>query len=248
MNHLHRFKVLTLSTCFVLITACSHTPQSPKQELIPKEVVKKEQVIKQTNKIAVIEPVVSTDNIEQSIEYKNFVKEKGKAIKSRASTSYHKGIQYKSFIESVAEKHDLPEEIYALAAIESDFNPKIKSSVNSATGMWQLMPALGRDMGLVVNKKVDERKDWKKSTEAALKHLGDTKERFQSEELAVLSYYSGVGKVNKAVKKNNSNDIWVLLEDKQSFGKTEREFMYKYMAYAKEFKKLNNHYDKLATK
>lgn len=248
MNHLNRFKVLTLSTCFVLITACSHTPKSPTQELIPKEVVKKEQVVKQPSKIAVIDPVVSTDNAEKSIEYKTFVKEKGKAIKSRASMSYHKGIQYKSFIESVADKHDLPEEIYALAAIESDFNPKIKSNVNSATGMWQLMPALGRDMGLVVNKKVDERKDWKKSTEAALKHLGDTKERFQSDELAILSYYSGVGKVNKAVKKNNSNDIWVLLEDKESFGKTEREFMYKYMAYAKEFKKLNNHYDSLATK
>lgn len=103
-------------------------------------------------------------------------------------------------------------------------------------------------MGLVVNKKVDERKDWKKSTEAALRHLGDTKERFQSDELAVLSYYSGVGKVNKAVKKNNSNDIWVLLEDKSSFGKGEREFMFKYMTYAKEFRKLNNQYDQLATK
>jgi hypothetical protein len=248
MNHLHRFKVFTLSTCLVLITACSHTPQSQQQDVIAKKVVKQEQVVKPVNKVALIETDYKKDNTQYSAEYKTFVKENGKAIKTRASKSYHKGIQYKDFIESIAEKHDLPEEIYALAAIESDFNPKIKSSVNSATGMWQLMPALGRDMGLVVNKKVDERKDWKKSTEAALRHLGDTKERFQSDELAVLSYYSGVGKVNKAVKKNNSNDIWVLLEDKSSFGKGEREFMFKYMTYAKEFRKLNNQYDQLATK
>lgn len=248
MNHLQRFKVFTLSTCVVLITACSHTPQIQQQDMIPKQVVKQEQVLKPANKVALIETEYKKDNTEYSAEYKTFVKENGKAIKTRASKSYHKGIQYKEFIESIAEKHDLPEEIYALAAIESDFNPKIKSSVNSATGMWQLMPALGRDMGLVVNKKVDERKDWKKSTEAALRHLGDTKERFQSDELAVLSYYSGVGKVNKAVKKNNSNDIWVLLEDKSSFGKGEREFMFKYMTYAKEFRKLNNQYDQLATK
>jgi len=250
MNHLQRFKVLTLSTCFVLITACSHTPPSQIQEVMPKEVVKKEQAVKQHNKVAVIEsvPTNTNENTQVSTEYKTFVNKNGKAIAKRASNSYHKGIQYKSFIESVAEKHDLPEEIYALAAIESDFNPKIRSSVNSATGMWQLMPALSRDMGLVVNKKVDERKDWKKSTEAALKHLGNSKERFQSEELAVLSYYSGVGKVNKAVTKNNSNDIWVLLQDKETFGKSEREFIYKYIAYAKEFKKLNNHYDQIATK
>lgn len=248
MNHLQRFKVFTLSACVVLITACSHTPQSQQQDMISKQVVKQEQVVKPVNKVALIETEYKKDNTEYSAEYKSFVKENGKAIKVRASKSYHKGIQYKGFIESVAERHDLPEEIYALAAIESDFNPKIKSSVNSATGMWQLMPALGRDMGLVVNKRVDERKDWKKSTEAALRHLGDTKERFQSDELAVLSYYSGVGKVNKAVKKNKSNDIWVLLQDKESFGKGEREFMFKYMAYAKEFRKLNNHYDQLATK
>lgn len=247
MNHLRRFKVLTLSTCFVLITACSHTPPSPTQEVIPKDVVKKEQVVTPSNKVANLE-TVPTSKTAHSAEYKTFVKVNGNAIAKRASKSYHKGIQYKSYIESVAEKHDLPEEIYALAAIESDFNPKIRSRVNSATGMWQLMPALSRDMGLVVNKKVDERKDWKKSTEAALKHLGNTKERFQSEELAVLSYYSGVGKVNKAVAKNNSNDIWVLLQDKETFGKSEREFMYRYMAYAKEFKKLNTHYDSVATK
>lgn len=241
MTPIQHFKIIALSTFFVLTSACSHVTVEIPNKTTP--VVKTE--IPEVKKITPLKQANVTPNdhhqviVEESLaDYKKFVKKNQKTIASRAKKSYNKGYSYKGYIEKVAEKNNLPEEIFALAAIESDFNVKAKS-ISRASGMWQLMPSLGRQMGLTVNSKVDERNDWKKSTEAALKHLGKTKQRFDSEEIAILSYYSGVWKVNKAIEKNNSKNIWVLLNDSESFGKGERAYMYKYMAYAEEFKKLN---------
>jgi membrane-bound lytic murein transglycosylase D len=258
MTRMNKIKLITLSTCVMLVSACSNVPATPKTDIdlathtvvIKPEVltqikIKTEELDKTNNEV--VEVKKDELNIQYPEDYHNFVQKKGKAISSRAIQYYNKGYEYKSYIETVAEKNDLPEEIFALAAMESNFNTKIKSN-SGALGMWQLMPALGRDMGLVVNGNVDERKDWKKSTDAALEHLGQTKVKFQSDELAILSYYSGVGKVNKAVKRNNTTDVWVLLQDKRAFSKSEKEYLYTYMAYAKEFKKLNSKYDKYASK
>lgn len=252
MTSINKLKLLTASSFLVLISACSHVQTTDVNPTTVTPMTEKETPAKTkhipTNGEMIVECENSNnENYQTSYEYENFLKRNGKSLAARAAQSYHKGYTYKNYIETVAEKHNLPEEIYALAAIESDFNPKIKSNTNNATGMWQLMPKLGRDMGLVVNKKVDERKDWKKATEAALRHLGKSKDRYQSDELAVLAYYSGVGKVDKAIKKNDTNDIWVLLQDNKTFGKSEKDFIYKYMAYAEEFKKLNAKYDKVAT-
>lgn len=248
MNHRQKFKVLALASVIMLTSACSHTQQLPAPDPAPHDVaVTQEKTIKSLPKIQITEDSVE-EHLPHLVDYNNYMKKNGAQLKQRAYKSYKAGSQYKSYIEEVAERNKLPDEIYALAAIESGYNPKARSQANSASGMWQLMKPLGRDMGLKINAKVDERMDWKKSTNAALKHLGQSQKRYKDDKLAVLAYYSGVGTVDKAIKKHNTKDVMVLLQDKTFFSKGHREFMYNYIAYEKEYKKLNEKYERVATK
>jgi len=248
MNQRKNLKVLTLASIIMLTSACSTTKSLPAPDPAPHDVVvKQEKVIKKQPKIEITEVDVS-DPSPHLADYNEYMKKNSAQLKQRAYKSYKAGIQYKSYIEEVAERNKLPDEIYALAAIESGYNPKARSKANSASGMWQLMKPLGRDMGLKINAKVDERMDWKKSTNAALKHLGQSQKRYKDDKLAVLAFYSGVGAVDKAIKKHKTKDVMVLLQDKTFFSKGHREFMYNYLAYEKEYKKLNDRYDKVASK
>lgn len=75
-----------------------------------------------------------------------------------------------SLIDNVLTQHDIPKELKYLAVIESALNNKAISRAG-AVGPWQLMGPTARLMGITVNKKRDDRKDWYKSTTAAAKYL-----------------------------------------------------------------------------
>lgn len=88
----------------------------------------------------------------------SFVKGNRADLVRQAEFSYNNGLQYREFIEQRAAKYKIPREIYALAAVESSFNPKAVSHAN-AKGMWQFMKGTGSDMGLNVGGTYDERHD-----------------------------------------------------------------------------------------
>ena len=82
------------------------------------------------------------------------------------------GGPYFSLIEKILTEYGLPKELKYLAVIESDLKPSAVSRVG-AKGPWQLMPQTARDLGLKVNRNVDERKNYVKSTRAAALYLRD---------------------------------------------------------------------------
>jgi len=170
----------------------------------------------------------------------SYVKNNREKLVSQAKFAYDSGFQYREFIEKKASEYSIPREIYALAAVESSFNPKAVSQAN-AKGMWQFMKGTGSDMGLDVYAKIDERHDWKKSTEAAMKYiklLAD--DNFQGNyELAVLSYNAGVGKVKRAIVKHQTADVWVLIQDKDLFRTESREYLLRFIAYINYFRYLD---------
>lgn len=252
MNNLQRFKTLTFSTLVVLISACSSIPPESKNEAVNTQTpATQTKPVKLQRSEVIVKNEIKHENdvlVQKSMdEYHHYLKKNGNSISARAKKAYNQGYSYKGYIEKAAEKNKLDIEIYALPAIESNYNPSVISKSN-AGGMWQMMPSFGKTMGLVVNKKVDERKNWKKSTDTALKYLGKSKAKFKSDELAVLSYYTGHYKIQKAIEKNNTHNIWVLLQDDDMFGKAERDYIFKYMAYAEQYKKLNDMDSKVATK
>ncbi len=108
--------------------------------------------------------------------------------------------KYDDMILAKLDKRNMPRELIYLAMIESNFNPTARSRVK-AVGMWQFMSATARQYGLSVGRRVDERKDPARATDAALTYLSQLHDRFGSWYLAAAAYNSGAGTVSKAMRK-----------------------------------------------
>jgi membrane-bound lytic murein transglycosylase D len=69
-------------------------------------------------------------------------------------------------------------------------------------GLWQFMPATGKDFQLTQNVFRDERRDVLQSTDAALDYLQRLHKQFGSWDLALAAYNWGAGNIAKAQKRN----------------------------------------------
>lgn len=107
--------------------------------------------------------------------------------------------QYFPVFEYYLEKHGMPESLKYLAVAESMLVPRAVSGA-SAAGLWQLMPATARSMGLRVDGVVDERLDLYLSTEAAVIMLKGLHEQFGDWHLALAAYNCGPGRVRRAIR------------------------------------------------
>lgn len=101
------------------------------------------------------------------------------------------------------EKRGMPTELALLPFIESAFNPQAMSSAR-ASGMWQFMPATGRDFKLKQNMFHDERRGVLDSTDAALAYLEKLYGMFGDWQLALAAYNWGEGSVQRAIKKQEA--------------------------------------------
>ena len=121
---------------------------------------------------------------------------------------------YMPIFDETFNKHDLPEELKAMAIIESAMNPLAVSRAG-AKGMWQFMYATAKMYGLHIDSFVDERMDPFKSADAAARYLQDAYEIFGDWSLAIASYNCGAGNVNKAIRRSGGKrafwDIWPYL-------------------------------------
>jgi len=105
---------------------------------------------------------------------------------------------YMPIIQEAFDRYELPEELKALAVIESALNPCAVSRVG-AKGMWQFMYNIGKRYGLQIDSFVDERMDVYKSADAAARYLRDHYKIFGDWSLAIASYNCGAGNVRKAI-------------------------------------------------
>ncbi len=117
-------------------------------------------------------------------------------------------------IVNEVQRRDIPLEIALLPMIESNFEPKAISR-SGAGGLWQIMPATGRILGLKQDHWYDGRKDVKKSTIAALSHLQYLHRLFDEDWLLALAAYNcGERRVQNAIKQNKKlqkpTDFWHL--------------------------------------
>ncbi len=111
------------------------------------------------------------------------------------------GKYYMPIFEEILNKYDMPEELKAMAVIESALNPRAVSRAG-AKGMWQFMYATAKMYGLHIDSFVDERLDPIKSAEAAAQYLQDSYEIFGDWNLAIASYNCGAGNVNRAIRRS----------------------------------------------
>lgn len=117
---------------------------------------------------------------------------------------------YMPKFQEVLNKYDLPEELKAMAIIESALNPVAVSRVG-AKGMWQFMYSTAKYYGLHIDSFVDERLDPFKSADAAARYLQDAYDIFGDWNLAIASYNCGAGNVSKAIRRSGgSRDFWTI--------------------------------------
>lgn len=121
---------------------------------------------------------------------------------------------YMPIFQETFDRYNLPEELKAMAIIESALNPRAESRAG-AKGMWQFMYGTAKQYGLHIDSFVDERMDPVKSADAAARYLRDAYDIFGDWNLAIASYNCGAGNVNRAIRRSGGSrafwDIWPFL-------------------------------------
>jgi membrane-bound lytic murein transglycosylase D len=117
--------------------------------------------------------------------------------------------RWRPMMEEALRRAHLPLGLIYVSMIESGYDPYDRSHAG-AVGLWQFMPENSKIYGLRVDYWVDERRDPEKSTAAAMRYLGDLKERFGAWPLALAAFNAGYGAVLRSMQKYNSNDYWEL--------------------------------------
>lgn len=112
-----------------------------------------------------------------------------------------RGSRYLYHIVEEVEKRGMPTELALLPFIESAYNPQAVSSAK-ASGMWQFVPATGREYALKQNVFRDDRRDVLASTQAALDYLDKLHTMFGDWHLALAAYNWGQGNVQRAISRN----------------------------------------------
>ncbi|MEO6662278.1 MAG: transglycosylase SLT domain-containing protein [Rubrivivax sp.] len=113
-----------------------------------------------------------------------------------------RGGRYLFHIVEEVQRRGLPTELALLPFIESAFNPQAVSTAR-ASGMWQFMPATGKDFELHQNLFRDDRRDVLASTKAALDYLQQLNKLFDGDwQLTLAAYNWGQGNVQRAVDRN----------------------------------------------
>lgn len=144
--------------------------------------------------------------------------------------SLHRGARYLPMVHSVFRQEGLPLDLAYLAIVESGFKNNALSRA-SARGMWQFMPATGREHGLEQNWFIDERSDPEKSTRAAAQYLKTLNRMFDGDwNLAMASYNAGPGRLQRAIRTSKVNDYWKLTETSRYLPKETRNYVPMIMA------------------
>jgi membrane-bound lytic murein transglycosylase D len=106
--------------------------------------------------------------------------------------------RYFPYLERRLKERRMPDDIKYVVVVESSFRTYAVSSAK-AVGPWQFMEKTAKRYGLKVNKQIDERLNFEKSTEAALDYLTDLYKMFGNWTLAMASYNCGEERVSNNI-------------------------------------------------
>ncbi len=159
--------------------------------------------------------------IKESLEKEFFA---NKSWKNSSLALFHKAQKWFPLIEPILKQEGVPDDFKYVAIIESHLSNVV--SPMGAAGFWQLMPVTAQHYGLTVNNEIDERLDVEKATHVACKHFKDAHDYFKNWTLAAAAYNVGIGGIQNALKKQNTNNYYDLLLNKET-----GSFIYRILAY-----------------
>lgn len=112
-------------------------------------------------------------------------------------------------IEKILAENGIPDDFKYLCVIESGLENVV--SGKRAAGFWQLLPGTAKELGLEVNREVDERYHPIKATHAAVKYLKKSYEKFGNWTNVAASYNRGRAGYQRAIKDQKEDNYYKLL-------------------------------------
>ena len=167
-------------------------------------------------------PVTYNDRVRSWIKY----------FQTEGRTSFRywleRSSRYLPLISYELTQAGLPQDLVYVAMIESGFTPGAVSHAG-AMGMWQFIVPTGRRYKLHIDWWIDERKDFDKSTRAAIRYMTDLYRQMNSWYLVAASYNMGENGVRRLIKRHQTNNFWDLA-DKGALPAETRDYVPKIIA------------------
>lgn len=126
----------------------------------------------------------------------------------------------------------LPDHMSVIPLLESSMRLDVSASRGTAKGLWQFTSATAKDVGLIVNGKLDERTDLSRSTDAGIAYLSYLVDHFDGDQnLAVMAFHMGLGRLDKMIERHQIKNPW-FLSRLITDSRPDRDYLLKYHAYA----------------
>lgn len=199
---------MTLTVLSVIFSFVAHAaPTVPPPTPIPMggEAIKKD-IIEENNKLPVFDIPVTYNN---RVQY--WVKHFQTTGRRDFERWLARSTRFTPFILDQLDKAGLPKDIIYTAMIESGFSVNAQSSA-SAVGVWQFIKPTAERYGLKVNWWLDERRNYVKSTMAAIRYKKDLYQMFGSWYLVAASYNCGEQRIVNMIKKYGTNNFWEMAQ------------------------------------
>jgi len=133
-------------------------------------------------------------------------------------------------VQKILGRKGLPSDLAYLPHLESGYNLRAHSRAG-ARGIWQLMPATARLMGLKVGRYFDERTDALRATHAASELLLDLYSDTGDWPLAITAYNYGQNGMARAIKLHGRDYLTVRTRHKSPlFGFAARNYYPSFLA------------------
>ena len=119
--------------------------------------------------------------------------------------------KYMPMIQKELSQANLPIDLAYMVMIESGFSASAVSTAD-AVGPWQFIETTGNRYGLNKNWWLDERRDLRKATLAAIRYIQYLHQEFGSWYLVAASYNMGETGLRRQIQKYRTNDYWKLIK------------------------------------
>jgi membrane-bound lytic murein transglycosylase D len=117
--------------------------------------------------------------------------------------------RYLPSIEEMLQQSGLPDDLKFVPIAESALRPHAGSR-KGAIGFWQFMKHTGRQHGLVINRRIDERRNIFASTQAAVRYFQGLHKTFGSWSLAAAAYNMGAEALAQEIQEQGIDDYYLL--------------------------------------
>jgi len=151
---------------------------------------------------------------------------------------------YLDQIKGILREHGLPEDLAYLPHVESSFNYEAYSRLGAA-GIWQFMPATGRQY-LTIDYVLDERRDPIRASHAAARLLRDNHQRLGDWPLAITAYNHGANGMARAKAQHGDYPTIFRQYEGNRFGFASRNFYAEFLAARQVAKNAERHFGPLS--